>query len=227
MSHPSAPDSLPRGLTLIELLVAVAILGVLAAVALPNVLEARTRARVVRARNDLRVVAGGLEAYHVDYGEFPTGRATPGSDPYGVFARYALGQLTTPIAYVDSSALQDVFGPILPAIALLGNSARPGGGFPFPTPPSGSSLLFFNYDQFGAAHENSRIMVHGFAIVSVGPDRRDSFSVYYPFPDEFPQEAINFGIADAGDTLYDPTNGTISAGDIARWGGDLPPMRQP
>ena len=58
-------------------------------------------------------------------------------------------------------------------------------------------------------------------MVSVGPDLKDSFIMYYPFPSILPPQAIEFGIQTALDTVYDPTNGAISGGDMAAFGGYL------
>ena len=220
-----------RGLSLVELLVSVAILAILAAIAMPHFAEARMRAKVARAKNDLRVVASAAETYCADHGSYPAGRPTPGRDPYGVFARSALSSLTTPVAYLAAANLEDPFGPLLPAIA---HSAGPesismnrGGGFPFPSGPPAASMLYFEYERFAQLRENPRLRAAGFAIISAGPDRRDSFSVYYPFPDELPAQAASFGLRSAADTIYDPTNGVVSAGDIGRWGGAVPARPAP
>lgn len=212
-------------LTLVELLVVVAIVAVLAAMAVPNFLEAQTRAKVARARNDMRVIAEALELYQVDYGVYPYGRQTPGRDPFGVFAIFALGGLTTPIAYLTAGAFADPFGPMLPVEAdaagrSANGAARP--DRPFPLVPDDPTFLFFNYLQFGRLQNNPSLMRQGFAVLSVGPDRRDSFGVYLPFPAELPEAAGVYGIGSVADTVYDPTNGTLSGGDIGRWGGDLP-----
>lgn len=210
-------------LTLVELLVVVAIVAVLAAMAVPNFLEAQTRAKVARARNDMRVIAEAMEWYHVDYGVYPFGRQTPGRDPFGVFAIYALGAMTTPVAYLTAGAFADPFGPMLPVEAEA--AARPGSARPdrpFPLVPDDPTFLFFNYVQFGQLQNNPSLMRQGYAVLSVGPDRRDSFGVYLPFPGELPQAAGLYGIRSVADTVYDPTNGTLSGGDIGRWGGDLP-----
>ncbi len=210
-------------LTLVELLVVVAIVAVLAAMAVPNFLEAQTRAKVARAQNDMRVIAEALELYQVDYGVYPFGDQIPGRDPFGVFAIYALRALTTPIGYLTAGAFADPFGPMLPVEANA--SARPGsarGDRPFPLVPDDPTFLFFNYLQFGQLQNNPGLMRQGYTVLSVGPDRRDSFGVYLPFPAELPQAAGLYGIGTVADTVYDPTNGTLSGGDIGRWGGDLP-----
>jgi prepilin-type N-terminal cleavage/methylation domain-containing protein len=65
------------GFTLIELLIVVAIIAILAAIAVPNFLEAQTRSKVARVKADLRTLAVGIEAYRVDSNSYPEGSDNP------------------------------------------------------------------------------------------------------------------------------------------------------
>ncbi len=60
-----------RAFSLIELLVAVAVLALLAALAAPPVLESIERGRVARVVMDLQTVEVALEAYRTDHGGYP------------------------------------------------------------------------------------------------------------------------------------------------------------
>jgi len=60
-----------KGFTLIELLIVVAIISILAAIAVPNFLEAQTRSKVSKAHADLRTVATALEVYRLDTNRYP------------------------------------------------------------------------------------------------------------------------------------------------------------
>ena len=61
-----------RGLTLIEILVVVAILGMLAALVVPNVIGQGERARVDLARTNMQSIANALDMYRMDNSRYPT-----------------------------------------------------------------------------------------------------------------------------------------------------------
>ncbi len=57
----------PRGLTLIELLVSIAVLGILAGVAMPLVQVSATRTRELDLRRGLRTVREGIDLFKAEY----------------------------------------------------------------------------------------------------------------------------------------------------------------
>jgi general secretion pathway protein G len=57
----------PRGLTFIELLVSIAVLGVLAAVAMPLVQVSVARTRELELRRNLRQLREGIDSFKVEY----------------------------------------------------------------------------------------------------------------------------------------------------------------
>ena len=70
-----------RGFTLIEILIALAILGVIAGAALPRIIDYRERARVKQAVADITVLNLQLREYmRENYGVPPAGLATIGAD---------------------------------------------------------------------------------------------------------------------------------------------------
>ncbi len=179
--------------TLIELLIVVAIIAILAAIAAPNFLEAQTRAKVSRAYSDLRTLITALESYHVDNNAYPT--AT------GVFTR-----LSTPIAYVTSTYSRDPFGtaqvvpPLPPDVYGYTNlgEARWGSDLPLLVPPS-SVLPILNLRWLATCR---------------GPDRELEIVEPGTLTVTPPRLSFFFNGLLTGDSIYDPTNGTVSDGDI-------------
>jgi prepilin-type N-terminal cleavage/methylation domain-containing protein len=236
-SNVSRSARVASGFTLVELTVVVAVVALLSAIAAPNFIEALTRSRVAAAKSNLRMLDGGLVAYRVDHNAFPASRSIPVEDPAGIFADRQLAGLTTPVAYVSSAAFHDPFGDVQ-AQAL--GSGRPAFAFPsvlgstgerddeFPLPEGDASnpneaFLYFHYPSFAARSGNPAINVDAVGLVSLGPDLQDSFGAFAPFPSSaLPALARAAGYADPLDTLYDPTNGTTSRGDIPRFSGALP-----
>lgn len=196
-----------KAFTLIELLIVVAIIAILAAIAVPNFLEAQTRSKVSRVKADMRALATATEAYMVDHNAYPIPSdvdavqqiTIPYPEPY--FETKSSILLTTPIAYITSLFLEP-FGD---------DEATDGfGSFPYhyanrdyaelweqvngPLPPNES------FDEFLEILGMIPVQVR-YYYLSHGPnDHHDGPDEIYP------------------STIYDPTNGTISKGDIFYFG---------
>jgi prepilin-type N-terminal cleavage/methylation domain-containing protein len=181
--------------TLIELLVVVAIIAILAAIALPNFLEAQTRAKVARVKSDFRAVAAGLEAYAVDFNRYP-----PIQHWAYLIATLEMpgSSITTPVAYLTAIPRRDPLG----AENWMG--FNPEGLFQyFYYMPSPNNWI-------GATGYPPR---NAWSLVSWGPDMNPSEGEHLEYPPEW-----NTTIG-ALPIIYDPTNGTVSEGDMVRFGG--------
>jgi prepilin-type N-terminal cleavage/methylation domain-containing protein len=59
------------GFTLLELLVALAIIAILIAVAIPSFRAVQTEIKISRAQSELRMLQGAVETYYKDFGRYP------------------------------------------------------------------------------------------------------------------------------------------------------------
>ncbi len=187
------------GFTLIELLIVVAIIAILAAIAVPNFLEAQVRAKVSRTKADMRSLATGLDAYRIDHNVYPP----DGDDIFGfnVFVDFdvalRLRPVTTPIAYMTSLPI-DVFHENRDE--FLGSTFL----YPGDPPYTYAYLTFGSFTGAPAATPplpGNQGNPTNYSLLSQGPSR-----------------SLNSLL---GATIeYDPTNGTVSLGDIVRRGGE-------
>jgi prepilin-type N-terminal cleavage/methylation domain-containing protein len=219
-----SPSRLRIGFTLIELLIVVAIIAILAAIAVPNFLEAQTRSKVSRTLADMRTMATGIEAYYVDHNNYipiiapnATGFNVNGRSVFfpgvnGISSRFI--RLTTPISYLTS-----VFpDPFIPS------------SLKFAKAPLGETRLA-DYDTFdyvdaksfspegklsGGAGWSGAAITSGamWRLSGCGPDTRQAWGGGPTSGARVvPTTVMGLGVD------YDPTNGTISNGDIVRVGG--------
>jgi len=214
---------LSRGFTLIELLIVVAIIAILAAIAVPNFLEAQTRAKVSRAKSDMRTMATAIESYFVDKNKYPSMKAVNSgtalnrnsvfyNTPNGISGRFIV--LTTPISYI-SSVFGDPFIP--PALkyakspdTLQANVADGYDGYDYVDALSLTPNGIIASPNIGGSNRASSLCSGAnWHIVSAGPDGVNAFGGG--------QLTNSVAVRRLG-CDYDPTNGTISAGDIVRIG---------
>lgn len=195
-----------KGFTLIELLIVVAIIAILALIAVPNFLEAQIRAKTSRVKADMRSLATALESYYVDNNSYPpwdswagaNGNANRRLSIPGYFWRV----LTSPVSYI-TTAFYDGF-------VKLGTHSedRPG---------IGDSNLLDPYIQVGVGYlgtsgggNEDAIPKSHWCAVSYGPDQADDSGPLGRYP--YTTYACP----------YDPTNGTVSWGDIYRFSTRAP-----
>lgn len=200
------PVHVPRAFTLIELLIVVAIIAILAAIAVPNFLEAQTRAKVSRAKADLRTLALAIEMYTVDNSQPPIDGTKAGDLQANEFPPTTL---TSPVAHLTS----------------LPSDPFQGGSTPVTFPPGSDEALFPQSWYLGYRYVNTRYRFNtppspiGGQMLQAYSDRLGSWWLYSIGSDR------NFGptvLVPVGPTTieyplpYDPSNGTVSAGDIVR-----------
>lgn len=197
------------GFTLIELLIVVAIIAILAAIAVPNFLEAQVRSKVSRVRADVRSLATAVEAYRVDNNKYPyshwSGAALP--DPPGIDypESHSLTVLTTPISYITSLP-EDPFIEEIPG--ALNNEQYKG------------PYLYWEKESFW----EGQVAMSGFSGTKEGlwenlngrEHVNTEWTIKSPGPDR--EWLWQQGLPNEQFLAYDPTNGTISKGDIHRWG---------
>jgi len=178
--------------TLIELLIVVAIIGILAAIAIPNFLQAQVRAKVARVQADLQGVASAFEVYMVDNNIYPWRNPNTAETwnvwPYQPYVAL-LSQLTvlsTPTEYYTAQ-IMDPFQ----------DGSEEMSGWP-PFRPDGSYILDRQQRNFHIIFPDRPNIRWG--IWSIGPD----------------QTALETYAGPWYYLHYDPTNGTISLGNIWR-----------
>ncbi len=211
------------GFTLIELLIVVAIIAILAAIAVPNFLEAQTRSKVSRAKSDMRSLATAVESYYVDNNKYPfTLPFAADLDGYGnVRASDMLtipDAITTPIAYITSH-IPDVF-------KNGRNVDGPGTGSSFGQSfnsgdPQDQTFMWLNMGQAGPEPGDPGLGFGFFSTAAAWNEHFDQWgwwqmrsvgpTGYYPGSANYPGAA--FATINA---IYDPTNGTVSLGQVIR-----------
>lgn len=176
--------------TLIELLIVVAIIAILALIAVPNFLEAQMRAKISRVRADHRSLATALESYRVDHNSVPPWDSWKGHNLAREWPGRFWKMLTTPISYITS--------PMRDPFVNWTVTARPG--------TKDSNLDW--YFQVGVGSRGTTDSdgqpSELWCASSFGADWTDDTQGMgsYPYsPSACP---------------YDPTNGTVSRGDLYR-----------
>ncbi len=69
--HPT-PHHLPRGFTLLEILVVIVVIAILATLVAPNVFRHVGTAQDAAARSQIEMLGAALDAYRLDNGRYPT-----------------------------------------------------------------------------------------------------------------------------------------------------------
>lgn len=188
-----------KGFTLIELLIVVAIIAILAAIAVPNFLEAQVRSKVSRTKADMRSMATAIEAYYVDYNKY-----MPDSQFGALWASFLprVTPLSTPIGYITTLP-EDIF-----ALQAINKSTVYDDAYRIPY-GSGPLVRPYVFDFACRRMPNGQMeSITVWARISSSPD-----TIMWAMRSVGPDLVATYlGMADA--VVYDPTNGTVSFGDI-------------
>ncbi len=215
--------NVPRAFTLIELLIVVTIIAILAAIAVPNFLEAQTRSKVSKVKTDMRAVATGLEAYAVDYNRYPPNVLDPagrgnvmnmmsGKMPFVPYT------LTTPVAYMSRVPL-DTFKP-----RVMQDHVHSFMYFNSTNTPNAENRLAYRARVNGKPMTDRSYPEPRWVQVSTGPDlKMGTMAQEIAVEGDLPIYQIMVmpmgGMMNMGSIQqYDPTNGTVSEGDLVRFG---------
>jgi prepilin-type N-terminal cleavage/methylation domain-containing protein len=228
-----------QGFTLIELLIVVAIIAILAAIAIPNFLEAQIRAKVSRCHSDMRSLATALESYFVDNNTYPPMGWNVDTTPdalkqaledncAGRTFRIRSGDpgdgendfhtLTTPVAYITSYP-PDPFATTK-GITFRYYNTNQGfimGTFGPDTDENAGGDLGWNQGDL----RNRWTSTDRYLDADIETVYRTEYSqpcetllVGGPGTAAYHSDAATAGFK--GSFTYDPTNGTVSAGDVWR-----------
>lgn len=207
-----------QGYSVQEIFIAVTAAALLFAAGAPAFIEAQTRAQISSTKSDMRVLASALEAYFLDEHQYPPdfSAVLRGESPVQgpIYRNYStlvgrLSHLTTPVSYVYPLPENDLALPVAqgngssPSLAAL---YREGGT------PTGAIIkpVAFDYAAFDRIFPplDSESV---WANITRDPENVDwALSSPGPVPGSF------YALGFTAYRIYDPTNGTVSAGNILR-----------
>lgn len=205
-----------RAFTLIELLIVVAIIAILAAIAVPNFLEAQVRSKVSRTKADMRSTATAIESYVVDNNKYPPDYSdyalNPSAMPHNSGVPYIkllprLLHLTTPIGYMTNLPT-DFFAEGIAAGAsgtVNASAYRRGATTEIMRP------IVYDYAKFDRSLPSGNDSIGVWSEITTNPSAVQ-WALNSPGPDILNHTFLGF----SGLVIYDPTNGTVSQGQILR-----------
>jgi len=177
-----------------ELFIVVVILAILAAIAVPNFLESARRSPYSKVRSDHRDLAVAIEAYFLDNNSYPAGRHI-----------LEYGNLDTPS---NRRKLAAAGGELLHTMEW-GRAGTHGLTTPVAYVETLPPDRFAPVEKLPFAYYTDQV---GWIFFSAGPDGdydiRNPAEFYYGSAEQPSLALVPF--------TYDPTNGTVSDGDIWR-----------
>lgn len=214
-----------KGFTLIELLIVVAIIAILAAIAVPNFLEAQVRSKVSRVRADHRSIATAVETYYLDNNLYPCmwGGTSPGANgtsadsitpkastwgdsrTFRLRGNSALSTLTTPVSYITS---------------YFGDPFADTRGLPFRYYTDRAGFLLGSFGPDADEGVGGDLGWNQGTYVIIEPREDNKLESVYDSrraePGPLLLTGANGSATGRAAYTYDPTNGTVSQGDVWR-----------
>lgn len=167
---------------------ALGFMAILAAIAVPNFLEAQVRSKISRTRADLRSMATALEAYNIDNNAYPISTANLNPDST---------TMPWPVGYTRGGPAS-----LTSPIAYITN-------FPIDVFMESQGQTFAYWRPGDGAD--------GWALFSAGPDEEYDLD-WRAYAHDPATGALSARSLDAMiNGIYDPTNGTVSDGDVVRF----------
>lgn len=212
--------AIKRAFTLIELLIVVGIIAILALIAVPNFLEAQVRAKISRSKSDLRMYATAIEAYAADSNRYPADILPweSGPAPYAFYYWYLGPPLSTPIAYLTTMMLPDPFRRDNSAPFIRGRYVN------YALGEFNATVLDASIDP--ESYNEGKPVYGQWRLSYAGPDgKAGPGSPVQTWIDDYD----NWGRTNFPRVLvlYDPTNGSVSPGDIVRSQANSDPHQLP
>ncbi|MCE5230584.1 hypothetical protein LLG95_13465 [bacterium] len=202
------------GFNLLEVALICGFIVLFAMAAMPRFSDAQVRSDVARVNRDLRKLAAAMESYRVDTGSYPCG-VVSGS---GLMSACNPALLTSPVAYLNRYPT-DIFRTMGDSRLAVTYRIYGVAYTPWQKPPG----YYRSYNLFPRT---------SWMTWSYGPDLLTNTGGYFPLPAVIANEASPAPLVGkdrngnwiAGSSYYglryDPTNGTISYGDIFYFGGE-------
>lgn len=214
-----------QGFTLIELLIVVAIIAILAAIAVPNFLEAQVRSKVSRVKSDHRSLATAIEAYYVDNNVYPAVSMTLAQSADSIVIPSSGTSRGRTFRLRGTTQLSTVTTPVAFITSYFGDPFADTRGLPFRYMADRSGWILGSFGPDGDEGSAGRGDLQWGAGANPYPARMgtpntDDAAVETVFDSRISQPGIllltGAAAAPNGAYTYDPTNGTVSQGDIWR-----------
>lgn len=217
------------GFTLIELLIVIAIILILISIALPNFLEAQVRARVTNVKGEMHAIESAMSSYYQDWKRHPRDGfelpafSSPGDNNYYPEENPRIWvQLTTPIKYFSTIPYDEFHSADIDTNGLKRSDKHQ----TYRYYAAWWRCLALNGTPVAKSEKCSKLTAGNnydsdflgkWVIWSPGPNRVHDFGEWAMYR-KYYQVGYDPKVTKSKAFVYMPTNGTISDGDLVKWG---------